>query len=162
MQHKPCRGFTILEILIAMMILGGAIAVIGELARSGFRAARNAQLTTQAELLAESVLAQVRIGIIGTETVVDQPISAEDFLDTGASDQGRGEPLWLYSIDVQTIDEDGLLELAVTVRQNVPEEQRPVACRLVRWLVDPSFDAEEAEEEEEEEETTPETAEDLP
>jgi len=39
---------------------------------------------------------------------------------------------------------DYLVELAVTVRRNLPEARRPAVCRLVRWL------ALEPEEEEEE------------
>jgi hypothetical protein len=41
--------------------------------------------------------------------------------------------LWLYTLEITEIDEYGLVELAVTVRQNLPEEHRPIVCRLVRW-----------------------------
>jgi len=61
--------------------------------------------------------------------------------------------LWLYSLEVVEIDvlydvddnEIGyLVEIAATVRRNLPEERRPVACRLVRWFaMDPEVEEEE-------------------
>ena len=133
------RGITLLEIILALAILGGCVAVLGELNRGALRNAREAKDMTQAELLAESILAKVRIGIIEMETVIDQPLTDrttrnDTILDTNALTEGGGESLWLYSIEVTDIDDYGLVELAVTVRRNLPEEQRPIACRLVRWL----------------------------
>jgi hypothetical protein len=47
--------------------------------------------------------------------------------------------LWLYSVEVENVRigndyNSYLVEIAVTVRQNVAETQQPVVCRLVRWL----------------------------
>jgi type II secretory pathway pseudopilin PulG len=134
------RGTTILEILLAMLILGGAIAVLGELFRNSFRNAKHAQNMTQAVLLAESILAKVRIGIIEMESAFEVPVTnttqGNDFIaDTNAvSEAALGEILWLYTLEIVNLDDDGLVELAVTVRQNLPEEQQPVTCRFVRWF----------------------------
>ncbi|GHT10964.1 hypothetical protein FACS1894170_03920 [Planctomycetales bacterium] len=131
---------TILEVLIALVILGGSFAVVGEFARLARQNARNATDTTQALLLAESILAKARLGIIEQETVYDTPVSnsinANDIIvDTNAVTAGStADVQWLYSLEVTTI-EDGLVELAVTVRRNLPETYHPAACRLVRWIV---------------------------
>ena len=133
------RGITILEIILALAILGGCVAVLGEMTRTALRNARESKDMTQAELLAESILAKVRIGLIDMESALDQPITDrmsrnDTIADTNALSEGGGESLWLYSLEVADIDDYGLVELAVTVRRNLPEEQRPVACRLVRWF----------------------------
>jgi prepilin-type N-terminal cleavage/methylation domain-containing protein len=135
------KGMTILEVMLALLILGGSVAVIGELARTAFRNAQMSKDLTQAELIAESVLAKVRIGIIDLESAFDVPVGSSGNLhdsisDTNAVSDGTSEVLWLYSLEVSSTDDDGLLELAVTVRQNRPEEQQPAVCRLVRWFAE--------------------------
>jgi type II secretory pathway pseudopilin PulG len=134
------KGMTILEVLLALLILGGSIAVLGELSRSALRNAKASKDMTQAELLAESILAKVRIGIIEMEPATDVPVTNlanlnDTVSDTNAVSEGNvSNVLWLYTIEITEIDEYGLIELAVTVRQNLPEEFRPIVCRLVRWL----------------------------
>jgi Tfp pilus assembly protein PilV len=139
-QNNQRFGMTILEVMLSLLILGGSVAVLSELARNALRNVKHSKDTTQAELLAESILAKVRIGVIEMESASDVPITnwgnSNDFVvDTNAVSEGNvGDSLWHYSLEVNTIDDDGLIEIAVTVRQNLPEELRPVVCRLVRWL----------------------------
>ncbi|MDR2115695.1 MAG: hypothetical protein LBP87_04875, partial [Planctomycetaceae bacterium] len=92
---------------------------------------------------AESILAKVRIGIIEMESAFDVPITNtnasanvnDTISDTNVVTEGSlGEILWKYTLEITDLDDDGLIELAVTVRQNLPEEQQPVTCRLVRWF----------------------------
>ncbi len=133
------RALTLLEVILSLAIFGGCVAALGELTRMALRNAREATDMTQAELLAESILARVRIGVIDMESVTDKPITDrlgqdEMISDTNAVAEGGGEALWLYSLEITDIDDYGLVELAITVRRNVPPEFRPVACRLVRWL----------------------------
>jgi len=132
-------GMTLLEIILALAILGGSVAIIGELARSSFQDARKARDMIQAELLAESILAKVRLGIIAMEPTFDTPIStyvdqSDIIMDTHAiSDGNASEVLWYYSLEIADVD-DNLVEIAVTVRQNIADEHRAAVCRLVRWL----------------------------
>jgi len=137
---KRIRGITIVEIMLSLVILGSCLAILGELSRSGLNSARAARDMTQAELFCESVLAKVRLGIIKMEPAFDVPVSnsalmTDEVLDTHAADlNDTGGSLWVYSLEITDIDEYGLVEIAVTVRQNLPEEHRPIGCRLVRWL----------------------------
>jgi len=131
---------TLLEIILSLALLGGAVAVVGEMARSSFQNARLARDMVQAELLAESILAKVRLGIIEMEQAFDVPVGLmspnqlDVVADTRAVSPGStSEVLWFYSLDVADID-DYLVEIAVTVRQNLPDARRPVVCRLVRWI----------------------------
>ena len=130
---------TLLEIILSLALLGGTVAIIGELARSSFQNARLARDLVQAELMAESILAKVRLGIIELESAFDVPVSihvnqSDTIMDTHAiSDGNTNAVLWFYSLEVSDID-DYLVEVAVTVHQNMAEERRPAVCRLVRWL----------------------------
>lgn len=143
-MHDKCQlhkaGMTLLEVILSLAILGGSITVIGELARTSFQNARMARDLIQAELLAESILAKVQLGIIKMEPAFDIPVgtgsvSQTDVVaDTHAFVEGNsGAALWLYSVEIVYL-EDYLVEIAVIVRQNVAEERQPLVCRLVRWL----------------------------
>lgn len=144
MVHFTCksdpRGVTILEIMLALLILGGCVAILGEISRNAFRNAKESVDLTQAELLAESILSRVRIGIIDMEAVQDSPVTDfsssslvnDDILDSNVVSDGQTN--WLYSLEIVDIDDYGLVELAVTVRQNLSEENKPISCRLVRWF----------------------------
>ena len=141
---------TLLEVILSLAILGGSVAVVGETARLAFQNARLTRDIVQAELLAASILAKVRLGIIEMSPVFDMPVGlqATNLLDivedTHATTAGNvAASPWLYSLDVVDIDVvydlEGneiayLVEIAVTVRRNLPLERRPVTCRLVRWL----------------------------
>ena len=134
-------GMTLLEVILSLALLGGSVAVIGEMARSAFQNARIARELIQAELLAESILAKVRLGIIEMTPAVDVPVGSgyanptDIVQDTHAVFAGNTtNARWLYSLEVNLIDDYGhLAEIAVAVRQNVAETRRPVVCRLVRW-----------------------------
>ena len=142
-MHIPCQrramGMTLLEIIFSLALLGGSVAIVSELARSSFQDARLARDMVQAEFLAESILAKVRLGIIDMEPAFDVPIStyvdpSDMIMDTHAISAGNAsEVLWFYSLEVMDID-DYLVEIAVTVRPNAAEGRQSAVCRLVRWL----------------------------
>jgi len=123
---KPRGGFSLLEVILAMAILFGAIAVLGELGRLGLH---NAQITrdlARAELLCESKLAELTAGAAPLAPVHRAPFEEE---------AGDGEQRWLYSIATEPLDEDGLTAVRVTVVQDLPQERRPVECSLTRWIL---------------------------
>ena len=123
------RGFSLLEVILALAIFAMAFAFLGELSRLGMRNARVAHDKTQAELLCEGKMAEIMV--LGTipETVQGAPFETE----TDPSD-----PPWLYSVDVESTDQEGVMAVHVTVIQDLPSEQRPVEFSLVRWMLDPT------------------------
>lgn len=125
------RGFSLLEVMLALAILGGAIVVLGEAGRFALENARVARDLATAQLLCESKLAEI---VCGME--LPDPVQGA-LLAEGAS---PGAPAWLYSIDTATIDQHGLLAVQVTVTQDLPLEKRPVECTLVRWMIDPEME----------------------
>jgi type II secretory pathway pseudopilin PulG len=116
-------GFSLLEVVLALTILVGAIAVLGELVRLGTTNAGNARDLTQAQLLCESKMAEISAGLLVPEVVQGAPCEYD--------------PEWLYSIDIQPTDMPGLVALRVTVFQDLPLNQRPAEFSLVRWMQDP-------------------------
>ncbi|MDR2171174.1 MAG: prepilin-type N-terminal cleavage/methylation domain-containing protein [Planctomycetaceae bacterium] len=138
------NGLTIIEVMISLVILGGCLAVIGEVARLAFRNARESRDMTQAELLAENILAKVRLGIIEMKPVSNTPITNQTSTyndtieDTGViNENDSNDVLWLYSIDITNVeDSDKLIEIGITVTQNPDRTTHPVKCYLLRWIID--------------------------
>jgi len=124
-------AFSLLEVILALAILAGAVVVLGELARQGLESTRIARDLTYAQLLCESKLAEVVAGAELPEPVQDMPLTTIEVPSSS---------LWLYSIDVMETGEQGLISVWVTVTQDPTTERRPVRCTLVRWMVDPYAD----------------------
>jgi general secretion pathway protein I len=134
MIDKTRSGFSLLEVLLALAILTMAIAVLGELARQGLRNAAAARDLTQAQLLCETKLAEITSGI--------QPLSPVQNVPFEKVDPSEDLP-WVYSIEEQTVDQDGLLAVRVTVTQSLPANQRPLSFSLTQWIPDPSLESSE-------------------
>jgi len=132
---SPRQGFTLLELILALTILCAAVAALGEACRNGMRYAQYARDMTQAQLLCESKLAEIAAGVTPAEPQESVPFETTE---------DDGEPQWLYSIEVTTLDEEGLIQVRVTVTKDVPASKRPVEFPLVRWMVDPSIETTEA------------------
>jgi general secretion pathway protein I len=119
------RGLSLLEVILAIAILGGALAVLGQLIRIGARNAAIARDLTTAQLYCESKLNELAAG-------VEDPASVSG----GACDE-FGE--WVYAVEVEPSDLEGLLMVRVTVGQEPSRFSRPVSFSLTRWIVDPVF-----------------------
>lgn len=130
--HALRCGFSLLEVILALAILMGSIAVLGEAIRLGMRNAEIARDLTQAQLLCESKLAEISAGIT--------PVMA---VSNGQFDcvVGDGMTTWLYSISLENTDQEGLVVVCVTVTQDLPPEKQPVELSLFRWVPDPSMEA---------------------
>jgi type II secretory pathway pseudopilin PulG len=129
-------GFNLLEVILALSILTGAIAVLGEVNRLSLRNATYAREMTQAQLLCESKMAEITAGILLPEQVTGAQfdVSTDNSLDTTIDDS---QVQWVYSIERDTVDDEGLLWVKVTVEQDPPDPTQPIDCSLVRWIIDP-------------------------
>ncbi|QDT03266.1 hypothetical protein K227x_16480 [Rubripirellula lacrimiformis] len=138
------RGFSLLEILLALAILGGAMAVLSQIAETGTSAAREARDLSIARLMCQSKLSETLLDAasgITPQTVMTVPM--EPF-DSGSL------TTFNYSLEVQPAALDGLLALRVTVVAENPNGGPGLAqYSLTRWLVDPALGLEAAEAEEE-------------
>jgi len=127
-------GFSLLEVILALAILAGSIAVLGESSRLALKNAEVARDLAHAQLLCESKLAEFTTGITTVQAVGS---TAFDATTTASIDPS--EPAWMYSVETQTTDEEGLIAVRVTVTRNLPAAKHPVTFALVRWLPDPNY-----------------------
>lgn len=132
------RGFSLLEVILSLTILGGAMAVLGEAVRNGMQNARIARDLTDAQLYCESKLAEIEAGLLTTDPVTDAPIEPmqDSQLESSADSFETG---WLYSVESQVIDEAGLVQVAVTVAQDPAITKDPVRFTLTRLMLDESL-----------------------
>ncbi|MBX3425215.1 MAG: type II secretion system protein [Pirellulales bacterium] len=137
-RRTHCRqAFTLLEVILALAILGGAVALLGEIMRMANRGAVDARAETQAELLALSVMDELESGYADLASVTRQPLSAVD-PETVATDGP-----WVCSVAVGTSQIIGIVPVEVLVEQDLEQQFNPVRYRLVRWFaeISPSADA---------------------
>jgi prepilin-type N-terminal cleavage/methylation domain-containing protein len=123
------RGFSLLEVILALAILGGAVAVLGEAASLAMRNAEFTRDMARAQLLCEGKLAEIVGGITSAQPIQRAVIAT-------AAD--ASEPAWLYSVETAPLSEEGLMSLRVTVTRDFPAARRPVQFSLVRWIPDPN------------------------
>jgi Tfp pilus assembly protein PilV len=124
-------GFSLLEVILALGTLAGAVVVLGEVNRLALRNATMARDLTRAQLLAESKMAEVVSGITAASPIDKSPFDAD-------TDPTADDARWIYSIAIDTPNEDGLISVKVTVTKDLPEGQHPVDFSLVRWMPDPN------------------------
>lgn len=132
------RGISLLEVVLAIAILGGSLAALSSVVMSGADAALDARTRSLAQLLCERQMTQVLLGNVQPVPVQSQPIASPD-LTTAFTVTVESEPAPL----------NGLLAIRVTVSgQGADGSGVPVKVSLVRWMVDPQLGLEAAEAEE--------------
>lgn len=124
------RGLSLLEVMLALAILGGAIALVGELMRFGMRNAEAARDLSTAQVFCETKMNEIAAGLLPVQAISSAPIEEMANLDAAG--------LWLYSVDVQPVDQQGLVAVTVTVFQDPDAKLRPIDFSLVRWMIDPT------------------------
>lgn len=119
------HGLTLLEVLLSLAILGGAMVTIGELMRIGARNAEIARDQTTAQLIAETKMAELEVGFLPLQS-----------LTTTAVEDLEYQSDWLYTVTVEPVDQAGLVSVFVTVDQNSDLYSRPISFTLARWMID--------------------------
>jgi type II secretion system protein I len=122
-------GFSLLEVILALAILAGAVAVLGEVARHGLDTARIARDLTYAQMLCESKMAEITSGIAPVDAVDRAPV---DVVSNATALS------WVYSVETESTEIEGLLAVRVTVTPDLPDERHPIRCSMVRWIQDPN------------------------
>jgi len=121
-------GFTLLEVMLAIAILGVSLAIIGEGFRAGLANIEQAKYEVRASLVAESILSSVAAGEILPESVGETPYTFD----------GN----WVYSLTAEPQgDVDGLLSVSVVVHH---ASNPKYSVTMSRWLTDPNWLAEQA------------------
>lgn len=120
-----CDGFTLLEVILALAILAGAVAVLGEIMAIAGRHARETQAETRAQLFAASVMDEMLSGITEVAQVSRQPLESTETIP------------WVYSVTVSPTTITGLSTIEVLVEQDQEPQFNPVKYRLVRYYAEP-------------------------
>ena len=129
-RSRP-SGITLLEVVLAITILGTSMATISELVRVGGVSAARARDMTNAQLMCESKLNELVAGVIPIAAATQQPVE-----DIGLVD------LWYYSVALTQLETQGLVAVQVMVEKGIEPGQRPVTFSLMRWMVDPALEQE--------------------
>jgi hypothetical protein len=127
-RHALRSGLSLLEVILSIAILGGALAVIGELVRIGARNAAMARDLTTAQLFAESKMNEVAAGVADFSATESEPLDEE------------GD--WVCAVTSTEANQQQLMAVTVTVGQNPDTFARPVSYALTRWIIDPAYVAE--------------------
>ena len=133
LEASPPRpaGFTLLEVLVALLIFGLVFGVLAQIFQTGLRQSSAAERMSTATLLARSQLA--RIGI-------DVP------LEIGETEEDAGDDFRVRTTIVPAEFETGNDDLAavvveVVVAWGTPPDDRQVALTTLRLAAVPSEDA---------------------
>lgn len=140
LQVQKRSGFSLLEILLALSILGGSLAVLSQIAEIGTKAAREARDLSICRILCQSKLSELLLDAsagISPQARFDVPLESFDATSTTP---------YRYSVEVQPGSLDGLLAVRVTVKALESDDLTAIATfSLTRWVVDPTLGLEQAE-----------------
>lgn len=138
------RGFSLLEILLALAILGGSLALLSQIAETGTAAAREARDLSVARMICQTKLAELLLN--NAAGIAPLSVSASQV----ASFDSQSTTPFLYSVDVQQAPLDGLIAIQVNVEAANSNGGPSLATySLVRWIVDPALELEQLEADEE-------------
>ncbi len=137
-------GFSLLEMILALAILGSSLAVLAQIAGTGVSAAREARALVTARMICQSKLNEQLLNLQAGQsptTIVEAPAESFDSASTET---------YVYTVEVMPGQLDGLLSLRVTVIARAGDGTEQLAAfALDRWVIDPALGLEEAEAEEE-------------
>lgn len=143
-SQRNRRGFSLLEILLALAILGGSLAVLSRIVDTGISASREARDLVVARMLCQSKLSQLLLDSTAGIAPLSVPMTPVESFDSQST-----TPFY-YSVEVQPGQLDGMLVIRVMVEAQDPSGGQVLArYSLVRWMIDPMLGLEEMEAEEE-------------
>ena len=127
-RHHP--AFTLMEVIIALAVLGMSMVAIGTLIQIGGQNALQARLLTTAQFLAETKLSEVKAGILSPTATGPIPFPATETM----------EP-FQYTIRSQPVDSQGmLLTVEILVEYIELDGSLPLQHRVTTWMIDPAVE----------------------
>ena len=129
-SRQTQAGFTLMEILVSITILGLSMVAINGLVSIGARNAREAQVLTTAQFLAESKLSEVKTGLLSPNSTGKMPFTQEETI----------EP-FTFEVQSQSMGTDGQLMAIRVVVEFTPEDgTRPLVYQLDTLMIDPQIE----------------------
>lgn len=138
------RGFSLLEILLALAILGGTLAILSSIVITGADAGEEAADLSVARMLCQTKMSEQLLN----PEIPPQPLTMTP-IQAAAAPDSSGLTRWQYSVEVVPASMQGLLAIRVTVAtEDLNAAGTPrIEYSLVRWIVDPALGLEEMERE---------------
>ncbi|MCA9126416.1 MAG: prepilin-type N-terminal cleavage/methylation domain-containing protein [Planctomycetales bacterium] len=131
-SRPPRLGLSLLEVVLALAILGFAAAYLAQAMRLATNNAIQAQKLTEAEIVVESVMNQVIAGVIPSDPVTWTPYSTS-----------LGQSEWMYQIQNVPTEVENMIGLQVAVRKVDPTAaiaSNEVDLYVNRWIIDPTLE----------------------
>jgi prepilin-type N-terminal cleavage/methylation domain-containing protein len=125
LRNTRRHGLSLLEVILAMAILGISMAAISQLFSLGYRSAYQASMRNEANMLADTKMAELTAGIIDAQSV-GQTVIPE-------------APNWSYRVSIEDADQLGLLVATITLVQTEPTIP-PVTMSVTRFVSDPDYE----------------------
>lgn len=128
-RHPPASraapvGFTLLEVVLALALLFGSLAILSQLTWNGSRAALQGQLVTQAVLRCQTLIAEIQAG----------SVPLQNTSKTAFADDAR----WQYSLQISDTSLPDLLSVEATVSYAPAQGTLGnVSFTLRTWMRDP-------------------------
>ncbi len=123
-------GLSLLEVILALAILGVACTFMAQAMRLATNNALAAQRQAQAELAAESVLSQVVAGIIPL-----MPSSTWTPVGTSSSSSN-----WSYMISQVNCEVENMVGVQILVKDMTNQDTAaPADLSVIRWVIDPAL-----------------------
>lgn len=137
---KRRRGISLLEILLAIAILGGSLAVLSQIVGIGGDASRSAQELAMARMLCQSKLAEV---MVKASSIMPTSVPPTSILSPDSASDTQFE----YAVDVAQAGSNGLLAIRVSVQALGPGGEGPPLANysITRWVIDPTLGLEQRE-----------------
>ena len=120
------RGLTLLEVILALTILGISLATVGTLVSLGTRSAVASRDVTEAQLICQTVMAEIAAGIMPPQVIPPTPYAMN--------------PLWQVDVLVVPSDLESLLVVQVGA-QRADDMLGRSRFQLVRFIADPAVTA---------------------
>jgi type II secretion system protein I len=119
-------GFTLLEIILALAILAGSLAALGEVMRSADQSAGLTGDETEAQIIAASIMDELVSGARSLQAANRAPYDS------------ISSPPWLVTVELADTGFSALVAVNVRVEQDLEARLQPARFELVRWLPNPN------------------------
>jgi type II secretory pathway pseudopilin PulG len=126
-RHRQPTAFSLLEVILALAILAGSLAALGEVMRMAGQAARLTESESQAQILAASVMDELAAGARQLSAV------SQSTLDSSSN------PPWTYSIALEDTGYQQMVAVRVMIEQQLDSRLQPARFELVRWMPNPNY-----------------------
>ncbi len=128
-QRNRRRGLSLLEVMLALVILGVAVAILAQAMQVAADSGVRSRDMMAAQLICESTMAEVVAGLTSTQSPTWIPVS----MKASVVD-------WYYKIETLQTEQPDMVGIRVMVTDD-PERtsNRPNDYQLVRWIIDPNL-----------------------